>query len=64
VSADAIVTSGCSDGHPDVLLMRVWRTVVVGDNVLHQAVAHLRKELGDDAKSPWCIETIRVVAIA
>jgi TolB-like protein/DNA-binding winged helix-turn-helix (wHTH) protein/Flp pilus assembly protein TadD len=40
------------------LLEQVWPTVVVGDNVLHQAVANLRKALGDDARSPRCIETI------
>jgi DNA-binding winged helix-turn-helix (wHTH) protein len=40
------------------LLECVWPHVVVGDNVVHQAVAHLRKALGDDARSPRYIETI------
>jgi adenylate cyclase len=41
-----------------VLLERVWPRVMVGDNVLHQAVTHLRKVLGDDARSPRFIENI------
>jgi TolB-like protein/DNA-binding winged helix-turn-helix (wHTH) protein/Flp pilus assembly protein TadD len=40
------------------LLDLVWPNVVVGDNVLHQAVTHLRKVLGDDARSPRYIENI------
>jgi DNA-binding winged helix-turn-helix (wHTH) protein/TolB-like protein len=37
---------------------RVWPRVVVGDNVLHQAIRHLRQALGDDARAPACIENI------
>jgi TolB-like protein/DNA-binding winged helix-turn-helix (wHTH) protein len=40
------------------LLERVWPSVVVGDNVLHQAIAHLRKALGDQARSPRFIENV------
>jgi adenylate cyclase len=40
------------------LLEQVWPGVVVGDNVLHQAVAHLRRALGDIARSPRYIENI------
>jgi DNA-binding winged helix-turn-helix (wHTH) protein len=48
---------------PDVvthseLLESVWPNVVVGDNVLHQAVAHLRKALSDEARAPRYIENI------
>jgi DNA-binding winged helix-turn-helix (wHTH) protein/TolB-like protein len=40
------------------LFERVWPKVVVGDNVLHQAIAQLRRALGDDARAPHCIENI------
>jgi adenylate cyclase len=40
------------------LLEAVWPKVVVGDNVLHQAIAHLRKALGDEARSPRFIENV------
>jgi DNA-binding response OmpR family regulator len=48
---------------PDVvplerLLARVWRNVVVGDGVVHQAISHLRRALHDDPRAPRCIETI------
>src|SRR5512134_1530090 len=34
------------------LLDRVWARVVVGDNVVHQAISQLRRALGDDARTP------------
>jgi DNA-binding winged helix-turn-helix (wHTH) protein len=40
------------------LLSGVWPGVLVGDDVLTQAVTKLRKALGDDARSPSYIETI------
>jgi len=40
------------------LLDRVWPTVVVGDNVVHQAVAHLRAALCDQARAPRFIEHV------
>lgn len=40
------------------LLDDVWSDVVVGDNVVHQAIAHLRKALGDDSRAPHFIENI------
>src|SRR5438105_1385283 len=40
------------------LLSGVWPNVLVGDDVLTQAVTKLRKALGDDARSPTYIETI------
>lgn len=40
------------------LLARVWPGVVVGDEVLTQAVIKLRKALGDDARAPTMVETI------
>jgi TolB-like protein len=48
---------------PDVLpvaalLERVWPNVVVVDNVVHQAIAQLRRALGDEARSPRCIESV------
>jgi pimeloyl-ACP methyl ester carboxylesterase/DNA-binding winged helix-turn-helix (wHTH) protein len=40
------------------LLDRVWPNVVVVDNVVYQAIAQLRKALGDDAHAPRFIENI------
>ena len=40
------------------LLERVWPKVVVGDNVVHQAIAHLRAALGDRAREPRFIEHV------
>lgn len=40
------------------LLERVWPGVVVGDDVLTQAIIKLRKALGDDARQPSYIDTI------
>ena len=40
------------------LLDRVWPNVVVGDNVLHQAITHLRAALGDRAREPRFIEHV------
>lgn len=43
--------------HAD-LLERVWPNVVVGDNVLRQAIARLRSALSDYARAPCYIENI------
>jgi DNA-binding winged helix-turn-helix (wHTH) protein len=43
---------------PIDLLERVWPNVVVGDSVLHRAIAQLRKALGDDPRSPRYIENV------
>ena len=40
------------------LLERVWFKSVVGDNVVHQAVAHVRKALGDDPRAPRYVQSI------
>jgi adenylate cyclase len=40
------------------LLSLVWPGVVVGDDVLTQAIIKLRKALGDESQSPRYIETI------
>ena len=40
------------------LLDHVWANVVVGDNVVHQAVAHLRAALSDQARAPRFIEHV------
>ena len=40
------------------LMDRVWSRVVVGDNVVHQAIATLRKALGDDARAPRYVQSI------
>ncbi len=42
----------------DELLSAVWPGVVVGDDALTQAIAKLRKALGDEAHHPRYIETI------
>jgi len=61
VEAAPLVLSG------NELLERVWPDVVVVHNVVYQAIAQLRKALGDEAHAPQYIETIprrgyRVVA--
>jgi len=40
------------------LLETIWADVVVVDNVVYQAIAQLRKVLGDDARAPRYIETV------
>jgi len=40
------------------LLERVWPKLVVVDNVVYQAIAQLRKALGDTARSPRYIECV------
>ncbi len=52
VEAAPSVVSGAA------LLDRVWPNVVVVDNVVYQAVAQLRKALGDDPHAPRYIENI------
>ncbi len=42
----------------DDLLETVWHGRVLVDNTIYQAVAHLRKVLGDDIHNPRYIETI------
>jgi len=41
------------------LLIEVWRGTFYGDNPVHKTMAQLRKRLGDDARQPRFIETIR-----
>src|SRR5262245_32549158 len=40
------------------LLERVWRDVIVVENVIYQAIAQLRRALGDSAREPRYIESI------
>ena len=40
------------------LLDRVWPNVVVVDNVVHRAIATLRKALGDNARAPRYLQSI------
>jgi len=42
------------------LLQQCWGNIVNSDSSLHKNVAQLRRLLGDDAKSPEYIETIRM----
>lgn len=49
--------AGCVVGREE-LLQAVWPGVVVGDEVLTQAIIKLRKALGDNPRSPSYIETI------
>lgn len=61
VEAAPVVLSGAE------LLDRVWPNVVVVHNVVYQAIAQLRRVLGDETRAPRYIETIprrgyRVVA--
>jgi transcriptional activator of cad operon len=54
----------CLAGHPgevvsiDDLLSQVWPEVTVSPDSVYQAVASLRRLLGDDSKSPTYIETV------
>ena len=45
----------------DELLNAVWEGAAVTDNALTRIIAQLRKELGDDARSPRYIQTIPTV---
>ncbi|MFZ5538723.1 MAG: winged helix-turn-helix domain-containing tetratricopeptide repeat protein [Pseudomonadota bacterium] len=49
--------AGCVVGREE-LLQAVWPGVVVGDEVLTQAIIKLRRALGDNPRSPSYIETI------
>lgn len=49
--------AGCVVGREE-LLQVVWPGVVVGDEVLTQAIIKLRRALGDNPRSPSYIETI------
>jgi transcriptional activator of cad operon len=42
----------------DQLLSQVWTDVIVTPDSVYQAVASLRRQLGDDAKNPAYIETV------
>ena len=44
----------------DELLQQCWGSIVNSDSSLHKNIAQLRRLLGDDAKSPEYIETIRM----
>ncbi len=44
--------------HRDRLLEAIWPDVVVGDETLSNAVAKLRRALGDDPRHPGYIETL------
>ena len=54
----ALVNAAPDPITPQELLEQVWPDTVVVDNVVHKAVAHLRRALGDDAQNPKYIETI------
>ena len=54
----ALVNAAPDPITPKELLEQVWPDTVVVDNVVHKAVAHLRRALGDDAQKPKYIETI------
>ena len=41
------------------LLIEVWRGTFYGDNPVHRAIGVLRRQLGDDTRSPVFVETIR-----
>lgn len=43
----------------ETLFERVWSDTVVNDEALTRAVSELRKVLGDDARKPTMVETIR-----
>ena len=54
----AIVNAAPDPITPPELLEQVWPDTVVVDNVVHKAVASLRRALADDAQNPKYIATI------
>ena len=54
----ALVNTAPDPITPTELLEQVWPDTVVVDNVVHKAVARLRRALGDDPQNPKYIETI------
>ena len=54
----ALVNAAPDPITPNELLEQVWPDTVVVDNVVHKAVARLRRALGDDPQNPEYIETI------
>ena len=54
----ALVNAAPDPITPQELLEQVWPDSIVVDNVVHKAVAQLRRALGDDAQNPRYIETI------
>ena len=58
---EVLVTLADAAPHPvpaSVLMNKVWPNVVVGDNVVHQAMTNIRRALEDDARQPLFIETV------
>jgi len=54
----ALVNAAPDPLTPKELLEQVWPDTIVVDNVVHKAIAGLRRALGDDAQNPEYIETI------
>ena len=60
---DFLVLKHLVDNAPNMvptraLLRHGWRNKVVGDNVLHQSIARLRRVLNDNARHPIYIQTL------
>ena len=58
---DVLLTLAAAAPHPvpaTVLMNKVWPNVVVGDNVVHQAMTNIRKALRDDVREPLFVETV------
>ena len=58
---DVLLTLAAAAPHPvpaTVLMNKVWPNVVVGDNVVHQAMTNIRKALKDDVRKPLFVETV------
>lgn len=45
----------------DELIQQVWDGLAVTDNALTRIIAHLRRELGDDARCPRYIQTLHTL---
>lgn len=59
--ADVLAVLAAADGEVvsrDDLLSQVWPNVYVGEEVLTQAIAELRRAFGDSARSPRYVQTI------
>jgi DNA-binding winged helix-turn-helix (wHTH) protein len=64
VSPKAMQVLGLLAKNPGVVISRsefmekVWPDVIVGEEVLTQAIAELRRQLDDDPRAPTYIETV------
>jgi len=54
----ALASSPGEDWSKDDLMEAAWRSVEFSDSMLHKNISMLRDALGDDPKSPTCIQSL------